>query len=266
MTVTTLNATEIALNFAEISDIGGRQSNQDAQHCAVQDDFAIFVVADGAGGHEGGELAAKTVAESVVGSFSHNITFSPEALKQHIDSAITGVQNAKQVEPNLKDMSATVATVLLDLKNGQSLWAHLGDTRIYLFRRGKVQRITKDHSIAQQFVDAGFWSYDSIRNHPQRNRLFAAIGSEGDTVPEITEAAIPFFDGDVFLVCTDGFWEWATETDMEEALADSTSADEWLHKLCDTIGLKAGESGKSRDNCTAYAIWLGEPEVVTITR
>jgi len=173
MTVTTLNAAEIALNFAEISDIGGRQSNQDAQQCAVQDDFAIFVVADGAGGHEGGELAAKTVSESVVSSFTNNTVFSPEVLKQHIDSAIARVQEVKQAQPGLKDMSATVATVLLDLKNGQSLWAHMGDTRIYLFRRGKVQRITKDHSIAQQFVDAGFWAYDSIRNHPQRNRLFA---------------------------------------------------------------------------------------------
>jgi serine/threonine protein phosphatase PrpC len=266
MTVATLHTNEIALNFAEISDIGGRQTNQDAQRCAIQDDFAIFVVADGAGGHEGGEIAAKTVVDSVIASFEKNHAFAPEAMHAHIEAAIVGVQEAKETQPNMKDMSATAAGVMLDLKNGLSLWAHMGDTRVYLFRRSKVQKITKDHSIAQQFVDAGFWAYDSIRNHPQRNRLFAAIGSEGDTQPEITEAAIPFIDGDVFLVCTDGFWEWATENDMEQALAESTSADEWLHKLCDTIADKANAAGKSRDNCTAYAIWLGEPEIVTITR
>ena len=266
MTHTALGTTEIALAFAEISDIGGRQSNQDAHGHLITDDIAFFVIADGAGGHDGGEIAAKTVVASMTGSFIRENAFGAAAMHAYIDSAIDGVRKAKVDQAKLKDMSATVAALLLDLKNGLSIWAHMGDTRIYLFRRSKVQKITTDHSIAQQFVDAGFWAYDSIRTHPQRNRLFAAIGSEGDTLPEITEIAIPFIDGDVFLVCTDGFWEWATENDMEQALADSTSAGEWLHKLCDTIADKADASGKSRDNCTAYAIWLGEPEVVTIAR
>ena len=266
MIATELNTSEIALGYAEISDIGGRQSNQDAHGYKARDEVAFFVVADGAGGHDGGEIAAKTVIDSAIASFTKLDSFSVSAMHAHIESAINGVQEAKIDQAHLKDMSATVAAVLLDLKNGRSIWAHMGDTRIYQFRRSKVQRITKDHSIAQQFVDAGFWAYDSIRSHPQRNRLFAAIGSEGETRPEITELAIPFIDGDVFLLCTDGFWEWASEDDMEQALAESMSADEWLRKLCDTISEKANASGKSRDNCTAYAIWLGEPEVVTITR
>lgn len=266
MSVTVLNTAEIALNYAEISDIGGRQSNQDAHGSVISDELALFVVADGAGGHDGGEIAAKTVVESLVASFSRESTFNVTAMHAYISTAIAEVHEVKTDQLHLKDMSATVAAVLLDLKSGESIWAHMGDTRIYQFRRSKVQRITKDHSIAQQFVDAGFGAYESIRSHPQRNRLFAAIGSEGDTQPEISDHAIPFIDGDVFLVCTDGFWEWVTENDMEQTLAESTTADEWLHKMCDTIAEKAEASGKSRDNCTAYAIWLGEPEVVTITR
>jgi len=261
-----VNTSAVALNFAVIWDIGGRQSNQDAHSHEIQNDLALFIVADGAGGHDGGEIAARTVVASIAASFAKETEFSVAAMHVHLDAAIATVREAKIDQAQLKEMSTTVAAVLLDLKSGLSIWAHMGDTRIYLFRRSRVRRITKDHSIAQQFVDAGFWSYDSIRTHPHRNRLFAAIGAEGDTLPEISDPAIPFFDGDVYLVCTDGFWEWATEDDMEQALADATSADEWLHKLCDVITEKASASGQTRDNCTAYAIWLGEPEVVTITR
>jgi serine/threonine protein phosphatase PrpC len=266
MTEADFRRADLALNFAEVSDIGGRQSNQDAHGHASQDDLALFVIADGAGGHDGGELAAKTVVASICASFARENAFSAAAMRTHIESAVTSVGQAKIGQAHLKDMSATVAAILLDLKNAQAIWAHMGDTRIYLFHRSKVQRITKDHSVAQQFVDAGFWSYDNLRAHPQRNRLFAAIGAEGDTLPDIAEQTIPFTDGDVFLLCTDGFWEWVSENEMEHALADSASADEWLRRLCDTVAAKANAAGKSRDNCTAYAIWLGEPAAVTIIR
>ncbi|MDR3481021.1 MAG: serine/threonine-protein phosphatase [Burkholderiaceae bacterium] len=266
MTEADFRRADLALNFAEVSDIGGRQSNQDAHSHVVQDGLALFVIADGAGGHDGGELAAKTVVASICASFAKESAFSAAAMHSHIDAAVVGVGQAKIGQAHLKDMSATVAAILLDLNHGQAIWAHLGDTRIYLFHRSKVQRITRDHSVAQQFVDAGFWSYDNLRAHPQRNRLFAAIGAEGDTLPEIADDTIPFADGDVFLLCTDGFWEWVDEQEMEHALADSASADEWLRRLCDTVAAKANAAGKSRDNCTAYAIWLGEPAAVTIIR
>ena len=266
MTATGVAVAGLALNFAEISDIGGRQSNQDARSHSMREGKALFVVADGAGGHDGGELAAKTVVAAIASSFDADNAFNVAAMQAHIDAAIADVRAAKIGQDHLKEMSATVAAVLLDLESGQAIWAHMGDTRIYQFRRAKVQRISKDHSIAQQFVDAGFWAYDNIRQHPQRNRLFAAIGAEGDTLPDISAPAIRFADGDVFLVCTDGMWEWADEDDMERTLADSASADEWLHKLRAIVVEKASASGKARDNCTAYAIWLGEPEAVTITR
>jgi serine/threonine protein phosphatase PrpC len=259
-------STGIAISYAEMSAIGGRQSNQDALGAIMLDDLACFVVADGAGGHDGGEIAANTVVEAIIDRFELESVFGARAMSTYIDSAIDAVAAAKADQAHLKDMSATVATVLIDLKNNRAFWAHLGDTRIYLFRRGKVNRMTKDHSIAQQFVDAGFWPHDSIRNHPQRSRLLAAIGSEGEMRPEVSAEPIQCLDGDVFLICTDGFWEWVTENEMEQSLGDAISAEQWLHQLCDTISKKADLSGKPRDNCTAYAIWLGEPEVITITR
>lgn len=256
-----LDARSITLTLAELSHIGDRASNQDALGSARQDDLACMVISDGAGGHEGGEIAAKTVVGAVIESFMRESSFGARALRSYIDHAIVQVADRKRAEEKLKDMSATVAAVLIDLENRSVLWAHMGDTRIYFFRRSKIYRVTKDHSLVQQFIDAGYCAADKLRSHPQRSSLFAAIGAEGDTPPEVTQEVAEIRDGDAFLICTDGFWEWITEDDMEKTLASSESAEAWLSSM-NAIAAKA--VSKSRDNYTAFAVWLGQPELITI--
>src|SRR5262249_23583254 len=127
----------VALDIAEVSLIGGRASNQDA--CAQSDNGALvcMVVADGAGGHEGGEIASALVVRAVVGAFEGSPGCTQALLRALIARATSEVQREKIGRPKLASMSATVATVLLDRAHGEACWAHLGDTRIYLFRGGR---------------------------------------------------------------------------------------------------------------------------------
>lgn len=256
----------IALKVAQITHIGGRDSNQDALDEAKQDDLACFVVADGAGGHAGGEIASKIVVKAIIGSFLQEVSFGIRAVQFYVESAVMKVRERKAAEPRLKDMSATVATVLIDQKNSCALWAHMGDTRIYLFRRGKIKAVTKDHSLVQQFIDAGYCSPEQARGHPQRSVLFAAVGAEDGILPEVIEEMVPVEDGDAFLICTDGFWEWVDEDDMEESLVFATTVEEWLSNMQRIAEKNSGNSSKSRDNYTAFAIWLGEPNIITVIR
>jgi len=92
-------------------------------------------------------------------------SFGVRALRYYLDSAIERVALHKDQEERLKDMSATVAVVLIDQKNRAMLCAHMGDTRVYFFRRSKLQKVTKDHSLVQQFIDAGFWKPELLRDH-----------------------------------------------------------------------------------------------------
>ncbi len=254
----------IPLSFAQITNAGGRQSNQDALGVARQDDLACFVVSDGVGGHAGGEIASNIVVEAVLDRFLRESSFGSRALRSYVDHAVVQIARRKGQEQPLQGMSATVAAVLIDQKNRCALWAHMGDTRIYLFRHRMLQSVTKDHSMVQQFIDAGYSQPELLRAHPQRSTLFAAIGAEGDTLPEVTQAIVEIDNGDAFLICTDGLWEWIDEAEMEQTLALAASAEDWLITMRDIAEKKGRASPKARDNYTAYTIWLGEPEAVTV--
>lgn len=259
----------MALRFAQITTVGDRRSNQDALGNVQQDGLACFVVSDGVGGQEGGEIASGIVVRAILERFLQESSFSPRALRSYVDYAIAQVAQRRTEEPHLQNMSTTVAVLLIDQKNRCALWAHMGDTRIYLFRGNKIQRITKDHSLVQQFVDAGYCTPDELRTHPQRNTLYAAIGQEGDTEPEITQEMVDIQDGDAFLVCSDGLWEGLADEEMEQALGASHSAEDWLIDVCNIAdvmdrtseGTAADAARRARDNCTAFAIMLGESNV-----
>ena len=256
----------MVLRFAQITTVGDRRSNQDALGKVEQDGLACFVLADGVGGQDGGEIAAGIAVRSILERFVQESSFSPRALRSYVDYAIAQVTQRRSQELHLQNMSTTVAVLLIDRSNQCALWAHLGDTRIYLFRGNKIQSVTKDHSLVQQFVDAGYCTPDEVRTHPQRNALYAAIGQEGGTEPEVTQEMVGIQDGDAFLICSDGLWESVTDTQMEQALAASDSAEQWLSDMCRTADvmaptaarMAAHPASKARDNCTAFAITLRE--------
>lgn len=253
-----LTGGSVALDIAEVSRIGGRASNQDA--CASTDNGALvcLVVADGAGGHEGGEIASALVVQAVVGAFERSPGCTQALLRALIAKATSDVQREKIGRPQLASMSATVATVVLDRAHGNACWAHLGDTRIYLFRGGRQLHMTRDHSLVQQLIDGGLAAGADPRTHKRRNVLYAAIGAESDVLPEVT-GPLALEEGDAILICTDGLWEWVTEDVMESCLARAGSAQEWLDALCAAADKASTGSADTRDNYTAQAVLVGAP-------
>lgn len=250
------------LDTAHINAIGDRQSNQDVLDCAFEDDLACFVLADGTGGHLGGETAASLVTASIIGKFRQYASFSTHALRSYIDSAIQQVAHEKTTNVRQENMSSTMATLLIDIANCCALWGHMGDTRIYLLRQGKILSVSKDHSLAQRMVDAGYADVAALRNNPHRNILFAAIGAEGDIVPEVTLNAVALQEGDAFLLCTDGFWEWVHENEIEQSWLETSSSDAWLKKMNTMAEKNIANTNVSRDNFSAFAICIRDTGIV----
>lgn len=247
----------LALNVAEVSSVGGRSSNQDAIGRAERGELACFVVSDGAGGHEGGEVAARTVVQSVLSNFSEKPGFSADATPAMVAEAAIAVARSKKQRPALQGMSATVALALVDRAGAQATWAHMGDTRIYLFRGGRLLQATRDHSMVQQMIDAGLAAGADPRSHPKRNVLYAAIGTENEVQPSV-QPPLALQAGDAILICTDGLWEWVAEPQMELLLAQSSSAQQWLDAICAVADERSGLVHKARDNFSAQAIFIGE--------
>lgn len=244
----------IDLTWTRINDIGQRNSNQDTIGEAFSKELACFVLADGAGGHEGGEVASRVVVDAILNCFRNEPGFGPDVMLRYAACASDDVAKRKASEPRYADMSTTVAALLVDRARGQALWAHLGDSRVYLFRGARLLSMSKDHSLTQQLIDAGYARPEHLRVHPQRNILFAAIGAEGDTEIELSAGATRLLPGDALLVCSDGLWEWVLEEDMERLLAVARSSDQWLTAMCRVAEQNFLNNGKQRDNFSAYAI------------
>ena len=262
MTNTVLAAgVPVRLSWAKASEAGARAANQDVIGAAVDDELACFALADGTGGHHGGEVASRIAVDAVIKAFRAAPAFGARALLSYAAGATSKVAAARRADPQLADMSTTVAALLIDSQAGRAVWAHLGDSRVYLFRAGRVHAVTTDHSLAQQLIDAGYASAGALRLHPQRNILLAALGAEGDfAVVASDEVALEA--GDALLVCSDGLWEWVLEDEMEQALSATAGSEDWLAALCaraDAAVGAAGAAGKARDNYSAYAIRVQPP-------
>lgn len=248
----------VRLSWAQASEIGTRAANQDAIGAARNGELACFVIADGTGGHHGGEVASRIVADRVIGAFCAAPACGVDALLDYIGKASADVAQAKRADLLLADMSTTVAALVVDQQSARAVWAHLGDTRIYLFRDARLHAVTHDHSLAQQLIDAGYASADQLRVHPQRNILLAAIGAEGETPVAASQFVLQ--PGDALLACSDGLWEWLHEHEMEQALAATARSEDWLAAMCKQADAAVRAAARARDNYSAYAIRVHQQE------
>jgi serine/threonine protein phosphatase PrpC len=258
-----LDQAAVKLSWAQASETGMRETNQDAIGAARNGDLACFVIADGTGGHHGGEVASRMVVDTVLGAFCAAPAFGAAALLSYIADAGAKVANAKRADPRLSDMSTTVAALLVDQHSARAVWAHLGDTRIYLFRAGRLHAVTKDHSLTQQLIDAGYVAHDQLRAHPQRNVLLAAVGAEGEATVTASDDAIALQAGDALLACSDGLWEWVDESAMEQTLSATARSEDWLAAMCKAADAAVLAAGKVRDNYSVYAIRVHPRESAT---
>jgi serine/threonine protein phosphatase PrpC len=237
------------LRISVLSKPGGRPVNEDAYGCWCAGDTCFYVLSDGAGGHKGGEVASQLAVAQVLAWMQKKPSFDSDGIAAALRFANDGIVDAQRRSPPLSKMRATILLLAIDAGSASAIWGHIGDTRLYCFRGRRIVSQTRDHSVLQSMVDAGYMQQKDVRSSPQRNALLAALGDADRCAPDIGSS--PVCDGDVFLLCTDGFWEYLDETEMEQTLAGATSIDAWLAQLEARV-LARGRPGQ--DNYSALAV------------
>jgi len=239
-------------DVAMLSKPGGRRYNEDAGGESMSERGCCLVLADGAGGHGGGDTAARTAIHRILTDFAASPSIDRDALTEFVSAANAAVVDGQSTAPELADMRTTLAMVAVDPATRCAAWCNAGDTRIYLFRSGRMIYRSRDHSVVQEMVDAGLLGPDAPRTHPQRNVLTSGLGG-GEVLLNLNEAPVPLFAGDVFLLCTDGFWEYVEEPDMERTLAESADAASWIAAMEPVLLARVPPE---HDNYTALAAWV----------
>ena len=248
----------LQLELAIQSRRGGRNYNEDACGHWHSDTHLCCVVADGAGGHGGGDKASKLAVQHIITTYAARPEGAPAAIRAMIADADRTIIEHRADDERQRNMHSTVVAMFVDLEQRAAAWGHCGDSRLYAFRRGRMTLRTRDHSVVQSLVDGGLLTEDKMRSHPQRSELLSALGvGEDDLQVSVSAEPWKIAEGDVFLLCTDGVWEYVDDAQMEASLAAATSAQGWLQELERRV--LAGAAHKPRhDNFSALTVWVGE--------
>lgn len=240
------------LSFDIISRTGERQYNEDYAGAKANGQACCFVLADGLGGHGGGDEASRTVSEYILQDFARNGEVSEAYIKKCFEGSQQALLAVQKKQGRTREMKTTLTVLLADESRIQ--WGHIGDSRIYYFQDNKLKLRTIDHSVPQMLVLAGKLKEKQIRGHADRNRLLRVMGVEWEEPQYEIAKPIQRMGGEAFLLCTDGFWEWITEKTMQRLLKKAASPGEWL-ELMEKAVQKQGR-GNDMDNYTAVAVFL----------
>jgi len=238
------------LFYATLSKTGGREENEDCVGVRLlSDGLGCWVVADGLGGHGGGETASRLAVDTILATFAASPAISSSSLFHCVESAHRDILTHQSNTLTDGNMRTAIAVFCSDGLIAH--WAHAGDVRVYVFRDGDVAFQTKDHSVPQALVNAGEIGSDEIRGHEDRNRLLRCLGSPEKFLPSVLENPFVILRGDVFLICTDGFWEHVTELEMLLDWCKSLNLRDWLDRM-ELRLLKLAPQG--HDNYSAIAL------------
>jgi serine/threonine protein phosphatase PrpC len=241
--------------IAQETRIGARHSNQDRIGCWSTDECLLMAVADGLGGHLHGELAAE-LAIALLGT-----VFAREARPRLADPgaflgrAIAAGHVAILREAERRSLPDSPRTVIVAcvVQDGHVWWTHVGDSRLYLLREGRVLHRTRDHTVVQQLIDAGRIREEAIASHPERNRLLQCLGGYQTPHPEPVERA-RLARNDIVVLCSDGFWGPLTQRQLMHALLSRELND----ALADLVTLAEHRAGRECDNVSVVAMSWGE--------
>src|SRR6266849_200784 len=199
------------LELANLSDVGLHREQNEDYFCYVEpaseEDFhrigRLAVVADGMGGHEGGQLASGIAIETVRDVFLRHPGDDPsEALLSAFQDAHAAIQAYAREHPELRGMGTTCTAVALLERD--LFYGHVGDSRLYLIRDSCISQVTEDHSLVGRLVRLGQITPEEAAVHPDRNVLTAALGMDSAVPGDFSEAPVPLYVNDILLICTDG--------------------------------------------------------------
>jgi len=238
-----------------------RANNEDA--LLLDDNLGLYAVADGIGGNEGGEVASRIAVETLAAAMPDLLGEKDRtppvervraddtafhALREAVVLAHRTIQQERTETPGLANMGTTLTALLL--RDRQAFIAHIGDSRAYLFREGKLKQLTADHSFVAEQVRAGVFTVEQARSSPYRHMITRALGLDEDAKADLTNYALK--KDDRFLLCTDGLTEMVADAEISRILAGSPPR-EAVQKL-----LAAANERGGVDNITAVVVWVTE--------
>jgi serine/threonine protein phosphatase PrpC len=221
------------------------------QRSANEDSFfvrpPIFVVADGMGGAQAGEVASKAAAEA----FDRDLpSGSPESfLRETIEAANREIHELARDDPSRKGMGTTITAAIVNPEGEEVAIGHVGDSRAYRLRGGRLERLTRDHSLVEEMRRKGQLTDAQAEDHPQRSIITRALGPEPEV--DVDVQTVPAKPGDVFLICSDGLTTMLGEEQIAKLLSGATSMEAATRALVDEANRAGG-----RDNITALAFRL----------
>lgn len=243
------------VQFAELTDKGyKRKANEDNCHCGYiwDDKHLLAIVVDGVGGYAGGEVAASIAVEQTVAYLEENR--EGECSRLMTDALVHAnncIFQARANEDRLYQMCCVMTAVLFDLDSGTLYMAHVGDTRLYAFSRGRIIKLSHDHSVVGRYEEEGLLSEDEAMSHPYRNMLDRAVGEKNikDAADFVETNVFPMATGITWMLCSDGLSDMITSIKMASILDTEGSEEEKTKELVHA----ANEAG-GYDNITVVVI------------
>jgi protein phosphatase len=255
-----------SLSWAVSSDPGLRRSSNEDSY-SVRGEIGLFVVADGMGGHVAGEVASRVAVEAIEAfveetavvdknrtwpfPFDPTLSLAANRLKAAFRLANRRIASAIADSQDLRGMATTASAVLFG-EQGASV-AHVGDSRVYVLRKGTLQQITHDHSWVEEQVRAGMLSPSAARQHPWRNVVTRALSGGEDPEVDVTEVTPE--PGDRYLLCSDGLFGVVTDAQITEILGQR---DVELDAICRGL-IEAANAGGGPDNITTLVLEIDVP-------
>ena len=254
----------LRIRASGLSDVGrARTHNEDC--FGIDPEHCMFVVADGMGGHNHGEVASRIAVKAIqeiVEQTAENDTTWPfvydarlqrhsNRLKTAIRMAHDKVLRAIRHDGSLIGMGTTVVGFLL--KGRVAAVAHVGDSRVYRWRDGKLELLTQDHTWVNEQVVAGYLSAEQARAHPLKNVVTRALGGESEVVVDVREVEV--MAGDVYVLCSDGLTTMLSDQEIERRLLEPVSVEEVCRNLVRDANAKGG-----LDNITVVLIQVESDE------
>jgi len=220
------------VDVVSLTDVGcQRENNEDSFRYWEPENDAAFarlgrlaVIAEGMGGAEGGQFASQIAVETVQELYSSPDKADPQQqLVNGLQLANSRVLERARREPALHGMGTTLTAIAIV---GNSLYfAHIGDTRLYLIRKGTIRALTRDHSLVARLVESGVIRAEEADTHPQRHVLTAAVGVTDAIEPDVPPEPVQLENHDVLLLCTDGLWGQMSEAEIARVISSHNIED-----------------------------------------
>lgn len=242
------------------TDIGlVRKVNEDNYICEMLElgfDTWVYIVADGMGGHNAGEVASTMAVQEILSYIKSNIKCLEKEEKRILDLIRKAILHANDkvykksiLNSNCMGMGTTLSMVLV--KGSELYVGHVGDSRIYLIRDGAISRLTEDHSLVAELVRTGTIQPEEAKHHPQKNVITRALGTEYTLEVDVSASALK--DTDFILLCTDGLSNMVEDEEIKQIIISAEN----VESACEMLVDRAKDSG-GYDNITAIVIQINE--------